>query len=79
MSASVSTFFTCYSARRGPDRVEVIALLVDGEGEDVRLRFVAVDERGHASIADADTLDLYGAFEKYDDGSEDTEASSELG
>jgi hypothetical protein len=62
---SVSAFFTAYSARRGADRVEAVALVVsEGEGTDPVLRFVVVGEDGRASFARPDELDLYGAYEQ---------------
>jgi len=62
--SGVSAFFTAYSARRGEERVEAVALIVDGEGSRSSVRFVVVDEDGHASIVSADELDLYGVIEE---------------
>jgi hypothetical protein len=62
--ANVSAFFTAYSAKRGDDRVEAIAVVVDGEGSTATLRFVVVDQAGLASIANASQLDLYGVQEE---------------
>lgn len=56
----VSAFWTAYSARRGDERVEAIVVIVDGTGSTASVSFVVVDERGQASIARADELDLYG-------------------
>lgn len=61
---SLSAFFTSYSAHRGGAKVEAVALVVsDGEGTEPALRFVVVDEGGHASLAPADEVDLYGVIE----------------
>lgn len=62
--SAVSVFFTAYSARRGEQRVEAVAVVVEGEGSTASLRFVVVDERGRASIAAADEVDLYGVLEE---------------
>lgn len=64
LTVSVSAFFTAYSARLGGEPVEAVAVLVGGEGDDMRLRFVVVDAQGHASIADAADLDLYGVADE---------------
>ena len=76
--ANVSAFFTSYSAKRGEDRVEAIAVIVEGSGSTATLRFIVVDMAGRASIAAADELDLYGAYEEPDDDSGD-EATAERG
>ena len=60
--ADVSAFFTAYSAKRGSERVEAIAVFVEGSGIDATVNFVVVDEQGRASIAQAHELDLYGAY-----------------
>ena len=69
---SVSAFFTAYSARRNGVAVEAVAVIVsEGPGTEPVLRFVVVDPAGHASMAEADELDLYGVI---DDGREAAEA-----
>ncbi len=61
---SVSAFFTAYSARRGTDRVEAVALVVsEGPDSEPVLRFVVVAEDGRASFANPEELDLYGVTE----------------
>jgi hypothetical protein len=61
---SVSAFFTAYSARRSGEAVEAVALIVsEGSEPDPIIRFVVVDERGRASVADAAELDLYGVID----------------
>lgn len=60
--SGVSAFWTAYSAKRGDVHVEAIAIWVEGSGSTASLSFVVVDQNGHASIAKADELDLYGAY-----------------
>jgi hypothetical protein len=65
---SVSAFFAAYSARRGTERVEAVALVVsEGDSTDPVLRFVVVGQDGRASFARPDELDLYGAYEQEGD------------
>jgi hypothetical protein len=61
---NVASFFAGYSAKRADERVEAIALIVDGEGSAASLRFVVVDQAGKATIANASQLDLYGVQEE---------------
>ncbi|HYU48594.1 MAG TPA: hypothetical protein VEO91_01530 [Candidatus Limnocylindria bacterium] len=69
---AVSAFFTAYSARREGAPVEAVALVVsEGPGAEPILRFVIVDERGRASVVEADELDLFGVI---DDAREAEEA-----
>ena len=70
--ADVSAFFTAYSARRDAARVEAIAVVVEGSGSTAVVRFVVVDEQGRASLAEAEGLDLYGAYEDQDDQTDAT-------
>ena len=59
--ASVSTFFTPYSALRGTDRVEAIAIIVtEAPGREPEHLYVVLDELGVSSLARPDELTLYG-------------------
>jgi hypothetical protein len=71
---SVSAFFTGYSATRNDEHVEAIAVIVDDNNPSALPSFVVVDGHGAASIARADQLNLYGAYEQ-DDISSDPESA----
>jgi hypothetical protein len=64
--SQIATFFTSYSARRSddPERIEVIAIVLEGDGDRARLRLVVVGQDGRAQLANADEVDLYGAYEE---------------
>jgi hypothetical protein len=68
---SVSTFFTGYAALRGEEHVEAIAVIVDDARPLESPMFVVVDQHGAASVAHADELNLYGAYD--DEDQEDTQ------
>jgi len=66
--AAVSTFFTAYSALRGTDRVEAIAIIVtEAPGLEPAHHYVVVDERGVSSLAHPKELILYGIIEEGSD------------
>ena len=66
--ASVSTFFTPYSALRGTDRVEAIAIIVtEAPGREPEHLYVVLDELGVSSLARPDQLTLCGVTEESTD------------
>ena len=56
---SVSAFFTSYSALKGTERVEVIAVAL-APGDEPTLRYVVVDTAGASWLARPEELNLYG-------------------
>jgi catechol 2,3-dioxygenase-like lactoylglutathione lyase family enzyme len=71
---SASTFFTGYSALYQGRRVEAIGIVVsDSDGPEPTFRLLVVDESGHASLVQADDVDMYGAYEREEgDGDQPT-------
>jgi hypothetical protein len=72
MQHTVSAFFTGYSATRGEAGVEAVAVVLsEGGGPEPMLRFVVVNEDGRASLANAEELNLYGAYDQRHVGEDD--------
>jgi catechol 2,3-dioxygenase-like lactoylglutathione lyase family enzyme len=64
---TVSTFFTSYAALVEGSRVEAIAVVIgDDTGGEPTVRMLVVDEAGHASLRDANEVDMYGAYDQDD-------------
>ena len=62
---AVSAFFTAYSALADGNRVEAIGVVIsDGPTGEPTVRLMVVDEAGHASLRDANEVDMYGAYDQ---------------